>query len=80
MPPEGTLQLPPSPVSRPRCCLVRKSSLTLVTPWTIAHQAPLSMAFPGQKYWSGLPSPSPGDHPGPGIEHCSPACQEDSLH
>ena len=39
--------------------------------WTIAHQAPLSMAFPRQEYWSGLPCPSPGDLSGPGIESTS---------
>ena len=39
--------------------LVAKSCLTLATPWTIAHQAPLSMAFSRQEYWSGLPFPSP---------------------
>ena len=40
----------------------------LVTPWTVAHQAPLSMGFPRQEYWSGLSSPSPGDFPNPGIK------------
>ena len=44
-----------------------------VTPWTVAHQAPLRMGFPGQEYWSGLPFPSPGDLPNPGIEPKSPA-------
>ena len=39
-----------------------------VTPWTVAHQAPLSMGFPRQEYWSGLPFPSPGDLPDSGIE------------
>ena len=43
------------------------------TPWTIAHQAPLSMGFSKQEYWSGLPFPSPGDLPHPGIEPASPA-------
>ena len=38
-----------------------QSCLTFVTPWTIAHQAPLSMAFPRQEYWSGLPFPLPGE-------------------
>ena len=38
------------------------------TPWTAAHQAPLSVEFPRQEYWSGLPFPSPGDLPNPGIE------------
>ena len=40
------------------------------TPWTVAHQAPLSMRFPRQEYWSGLPFPSPGDLPNPGLLHC----------
>ena len=40
-------------------------------PWTIAHQAPLSMGFPRQEYWSGLPFPSPGDLPDSGIKHTS---------
>ena len=44
-----------------------------VTPWTVAHQAPLSMGFPRQEYWSGLPFPPPGDLPDPGIEPGSPA-------
>ena len=39
-----------------------------VTPWTVPHQAPLSMGFLRQEYWSGLPLPSPGDLPDPGIE------------
>ena len=42
-------------------------------PWTIACQAPLTMGFSSQKYWSGLPLPSPGDLPDPGIELVSPA-------
>ena len=57
--------------------LVPKSSPALVTQWAIAHQAPLSMGFPRQEYWSGLPFPSPGDLPDPGIEH--PTSQADSL-
>ena len=59
--------------------LVTKSCPTLVTPWTIACQAPLSMGFSRQEYWSGLPFPSPGDLPNPGIEPRSPALQADSL-
>ena len=43
------------------------------TPWTVAYQAPLSMGFSRQEYWSGLPFPSPGDLPDPGIEPRSPA-------
>ena len=50
-----------------------------VTPWTVARQALLSMGFPRQEYWSGLPFPSPGDLPDPGIEPGSPALQADSL-
>ena len=44
-----------------------------VTPWTVARQAPLSMGFSRQEYWSGLPCPPPGDLPDPGIEPVSPA-------
>ena len=42
------------------------------TPWTVAHQAPPSMGFSRQEYWGGLPFPSPGDLPNPGIEPGSP--------
>ena len=49
------------------------------TPWIVAHQAPLSMEFYKQEYWSGLPFPTPGDLPDPGIEPRSPALQADSL-
>ena len=59
--------------------LVAKSCLTLVTLWTVACQAPLPMGFSRQEYWSGLPFPSPGDLPDPGIEPGSPALQADSL-
>ena len=52
---------------------------SFVTPWTAACQAPLSMGFSRQEYWSGLPFPSPGDHPNPGIEPRSPAFHADSL-
>ena len=53
----------------------------LTTPWTVAYQAPLSMGFSRQEYWSGLPLsfPSPGDLPDPGIEPRSPALQADAL-
>ena len=50
-----------------------------VTLWTIAHQAPMSMGFSRQEYWSGLPFPSSEDLPDPGIEPTSPALQEDTL-
>ena len=59
--------------------LVTQSCLTLVTPWTVAHQAPLYIGFSRQEYWSRLPFPSPGDLPNPGIEPRSPALQADSL-
>ena len=49
------------------------------TPWTVARQPPLSMGFSRQEYWSGLPFPTPGDRPNPGIEPRSPALQADSL-
>ena len=49
------------------------------TPWTVAHQAPLSMGFSRHEYWSGLPFPSPGDFPNPGIEPGSPAFQAHFL-
>ena len=48
-----------------------------VTPWTVAHQAPPSMGFIRQEYWSGLPFPSPGDLPNPGIKPRSPTLQAD---
>ena len=50
-----------------------------VTPWTVACRAPPSFGFSRQEYWSGLPFPSPGDLPGPGIEPGSPTLQADSL-
>ena len=49
------------------------------TPWTVVYQAPPSMGFSRQEYWNGLPFPSPGDLPNPGIEPRSPALQADSL-
>ena len=48
-------------------------------PWTVALQAPPSMEFFRQEYWSGLPFPSPGDLPDPGIKPGSPALQADAL-
>ena len=50
-----------------------------MTPWTAVRQAPLSMGFPRQKYWSGLSFLSPKNLPNPGIEPGSPALQADSL-
>ena len=50
-----------------------------VTPWTVAYQAPPSIGFSRQEYWSGLPFPSPGDLPNPGIEPGSSVLQADAL-
>ena len=50
-----------------------------MTSWTVVHQAPPSMGFSSQEYWSGLPVPSPGDLPDPGIEPRSPALWADAL-
>ena len=54
-------------------------SLSYATAGTVARQAPLSMGFFRQEYWSGLPFPSPGDLPNPGIKPGSPALQTDAL-
>ena len=67
--------------SRIVCVCVKLLSRVLLfaTPWTVARQAPLSMGFSRQEYWGGLPFPSPGDLPNPGIEPGSPALQADAL-
>ena len=59
--------------------LVYRFSLTLFDPMTLTHRALLSMGFSKYEYWSGLPCPSPGDHPNPGIKPRSPTLQADSL-
>ena len=59
--------------------LVTNSCPILATPWTVACRAPLSMGFSRQEHWSGLPFPSPGDIPFPGIEPSFSALQVDSL-
>ena len=56
-----------------------QSCPTLKTPWTVAHQAPPSISFSNQEYWSGLPFPPPGDLPNPGFEPMSPELQADAL-
>ena len=65
------------------CARARAQSFSqvrlFVIPWTIACQALMSMGFSRQECWSGLPFPSPGDLPAPGIEPTSPALQADSL-
>ena len=52
--------------------LLSQIASLIVTPWTVACQAPLSIEFSKQKYWSGKPFPSPGDLPNPGIKPESP--------
>ena len=54
-------------------------SRLFLTPWIVARQAPLSMEFSGQEYWSELPYPSPGDLPSPGVKPRSPALLAGSL-
>ena len=61
------------------CCLAPMSYLSLCDPKTVAHQAPLSMGFPRQEYWSELPFSSPGDLSNSGINPVSPAFQVFSL-
>ena len=55
----------------PSCCMLSHVQL-FVNPWTTIHQAPLSMRFPRQEYWSGLPFPTPGDLSIPGIKPVTP--------
>ena len=73
--PSSLMLLPETFLCWARLC---QSCLTFCSPWTVAHQAPLSMRFSRQEYWSGLPFPSPGDLPNPGMEPRSPALQADS--
>ena len=56
-----------------------ESEVLCASPWTLAHRAPLSMEFSRKEDWSGLPCPSPGHLPHPGIEPGSPVLQADSL-
>ena len=64
-----------------RCLIVKSLSRVqlFATPWTVAYQAPPSMGFSRQECWSGLPFPSPGELPDPGIESGSPALPADTL-
>ena len=59
--------------------LIAKSCPTLASPWAVACQTPLSMGFSREEYWSGLPFPSPGDLPDPGIKPRSPALRAETL-
>ena len=73
------LKISPSLVSLSvRVCLL-SHSVALCHTWTVAQQVPLSMSLSRPEYWSGLPFPSPGDLPNPGVEPVSYALQEDSL-
>ena len=54
------------------CASVLSPIGLLLTPWAVTHQAPLSVGFPRQEYWSGVQISSPGDLPNPGIEPASP--------
>ena len=63
----------PLRASVPMCAQSLSHVQLFVTPWTVASQVPLSMGFFGEEYWNGLPFPSPGDLPDPGIEPASPA-------
>ena len=62
-------------------CVVRNFNCVqlFATIWTVTHQAPLSMGFSRQEYWSGLPCPPPGDLPNPGVKPVSLYWQADSL-
>ena len=73
--------LPIFPMLSNICCAVLSHSVVFnsVTPWTVAHLAPLSMEFSRQEYWSGLPCSPPGDLPNPVIKPRFPALLADSL-
>ena len=66
-------------VSVPHCAYSLSRVRLFSTTWTVARQAPLSMGFSWQEYWSGLPCPPPGDLPNPGSDPRSPTLQADSL-
>ena len=78
---EQALSTRDCPEDRNQCSggVVAKLRLTPAIPWTVARQAPLSMGFSRQEYWSGLPFPSPEDLPDLGIKSVTPALQADSL-
>ena len=75
--------LPPHIIQTIAWYIKGKSSRSVVsdsaTPWTVAYQAPSPMGFSRQEYWNGLPFPSPGDLPDPGIKPGSPEFQADAL-
>ena len=59
--------------------MLTESNIVFATPWIVGYQAPQSMKFSKQEYWSGLPFSSPGDLPNPGIKPWSPTLQADAL-
>ena len=73
------IAIPGTVLASPSESEVAQSCQTLCNPWTVAYQAPLSMGFSRQECWSGLPFPSPGDLPDPGIKPRSPALRADAL-
>ena len=73
------IAIPGTVLASPSESEVAQSCPTLCNPWTVAYQAPLSMGFSRQECWSGLPFPSPGDLPDPGIKPWSPALRADAL-
>ena len=79
--PHASLRGGCSSILQGRKLLFSRSVLSdsIVTPWTVTHQAPLSMGFPRQEYWRGLPFPSPRDLTNPGIRPAPPALRVDSL-
>ena len=75
-----TTELPEKPIDGMKMKVKSLSRVRLfATSWTVAYQAPPSVGFSRQEYWSGLPFPSPGDPPDPGIEPWSPTLQADAL-
>ena len=68
-----------SPATQKWKCYSLSCVWLFVTPWTVAHQSPLSVGFYRQEYWSGLPCPPPRDLPNPKMEPESPTWQADSL-
>ena len=78
---DAVLQEVPRVETEVKLCVLSRSVVSgcSATPWTVAHQAPLSMGFSQQEYWSGLPCPPPGGLPNAGIQPVPPALQADSL-
>ena len=82
-PPTSKADRPAQEAIRRPVCVYARSHFNhvplVVTPWTVARQAPLCMGFSSQEYWSGLPFPPPGDLPDPGSEPGSPVLEASSL-